>query len=159
MKKMFKEFKDFISKGNVLDMAIGVIVATAFGKITTALVNNLLMPFIGWIFGGTDATEVLNITLKEAVLDAEGNVVTEACVLGFGTFLNAVIDFVIIAFICFAIVKAFNKAKDAAEKKKREAEAAAAAAAAAAEAEKPVELTADQQLLTEIRDLLRGKAN
>ena len=157
MKKMFEEFKAFISKGNVLDMAIGVIVATAFGKITTALVNNLLMPFIGWIFGGSNVTDVLNITLKEAVLDAEGNVVTEASVLGFGTFLNTIIDFVIIAFICFVIVKAFNKAKDAAEKKKREAEAAAAAAAAAEEAAKPATLTADQQLLTEIRDLLRAR--
>ena len=157
MKKMFAEFKEFISKGNVLDMAIGVIIATAFGKITTALVNNVLMPFIGWIFGGSDATEALNITLKEAVLDEAGEVVEEASVLGFGTFLNTIIDFVIVAFICFLIVKAFNKAKAIAEKKKLEEAAAKAAAEAAAEAAKEPELTADQQLLTEIRDLLKAQ--
>lgn len=154
--KLLKEYKTFISKGNVLDMAVGVIIATAFGKITSALVNNVLMPFIGWIFGGADATKVLNITLKEAVLDEAGEVVQEATVLGLGTFLNTIIDFLIVAFICFLIVKSFNKAKEAAEKKKKEEEAAAAAAAAAAEAEKAPELTADQQLLTEIRDLLKA---
>ena len=156
MKKFLNEFKTFISRGNVLDMAIGVIVGGAFGKITTALVNNVLMPFIGLIFGGTDLTKVLDITIKPAVLDEAGNVVEEASVLGFGTFLNTVIDFVIVAFICFLIIKVFNKAKDIAEKKKKEEEAAAAAAAAAAEAEKAPELTADQQLLTEIRDLLKA---
>ena len=62
-KGFFGEFKDFITRGNVLDMAVGVIVATAFGKITTALVNNVLMPFIGWVFGGSDMTDVLNITV------------------------------------------------------------------------------------------------
>ena len=156
MKKMFQEFKTFISKGNVLDMAIGVIIATAFGKITTALVNNVLMPFIGWIFGGSNATDALNITLKEAVLDAEGNVVTEASVLGFGTFLNTIIDFVIVAFICFLIVKAFNKAREKAEAKKKAAEEAAAAAKAAEEAAKPKEPTTEE-LLAEIRDLLAKK--
>jgi len=156
MKKMLQEFKTFISKGNVLDMAIGVIIATAFGKITTALVNNVLMPFIGWIFGGSNATDALNITLKEAVLDAEGNVVTEASVLGFGTFLNTIIDFVIVAFICFLIVKAFNKAREKAEAKKKAAEEAAAAAKAAEEAAKPKEPTTEE-LLAEIRDLLAKK--
>ena len=146
MKKMLQEFKTFISKGNVLDMAIGVIIATAFGKITTALVNNVLMPFIGWIFGGSNATDVLNITLKEAVLDAEGNVVTEASVLGIGTFVNTIIDFIIVAFICFLIVKAFNKAREKAEAKKKAAE----------EAAKPKEPTTEE-LLTEIRDLLAKK--
>ena len=157
MKKMMEEFKAFISRGNVLDMAIGVIVGGAFGKITTALVNNVLMPFIGWVFGGTDATEVLNVTIKPAVLNEAGEVVEEASVLGFGTFLNTVIDFVIVAFICFLIVKTFNKAREIAEKKKREEAAKAAAAAAAAEAAKKPELTADQQLLTEIRDLLKAQ--
>ena len=156
MKKMLAEFKTFISKGNVLDMAIGVIIATAFGKITTALVNDVLMPFIGWIFGGSSATDVLNITLKEAVLDAEGNVVTEASVLGLGIFLNAIIDFIIVAFICFLIVKAFNKAREKAEAKKKAAEEAAAKAAAEEEARKPKEPTAEE-LLKEIRDLLKDR--
>lgn len=158
MKKMFTEFKNFISRGNVLDMAIGVIVAGAFGKITTALVNELLMPFIGWVFGGTDATAVLNVTLKAAELDAEGNVITPATVLGFGNFVNTIIDFVIIAFVCFMIVRAFNKARELAEKRKKEAEAAAAAAAAeaaAAEAPAEPEPTKEELLLAEIRDLLK----
>jgi len=160
MKKMLNEFKTFISKGNVLDMAIGVIVGGAFGKITTALVNNVLMPFIGFVFGGADATSALNITLKPAVYDEAGNVVTEASVLGFGTFLNTVIDFVIVAFVCFLIVKTFNKAKEVAERKKKEAEAKAAAevaAKAAAEAaNKPAEPT-ETELLKAILEQLKKK--
>ena len=144
-KGFFAEFKEFISRGNVLDMAIGVIIATAFGKITTALVNNVFMPFIGWIFGGQDLTNALNITIKEAELDAAGEVVKEATVIGFGTFLAAIIDFVIIALIVFCIVKAFNAARERAEKKKEE-EAAPAA---------PPEPSAEEKLLTEIRDLLK----
>ena len=157
MKKMFAEFKTFISKGNVLDMAIGVIIATAFGKITTALVNDVLMPLIGAIFGGSSLTDALNITLKPAVLDpATGEVITEASVLGLGIFLNAIIDFIIVAFICFLIVKAFNKAKEKAEAKKKAEEEAAAAKAAAEEAAKPKEPTTEE-LLAEIRDLLAKK--
>ena len=109
MKKMAKEFKDFIAKGNVLDMAIGVIIAGAFGKITTSVVNDILMPVIGAIFGGASLTDTLNITLRAAELDAAGEVVKPACVLGLGTLITAIIDFVIIALICFLIVKAFNK--------------------------------------------------
>ena len=156
MKKMMSEFKTFISKGNVLDMAIGVIIATAFGKITTALVNDVLMPLIGAIFGGSSLTDALNITLKPAVLDAEGNVVTEASVLGLGIFLNAIIDFIIVAFICFLIVKAFNKAREKAEAKKKAEEEAAAKAKAEEEAKKPKEPTSEE-LLKEIRDLLKEK--
>ncbi len=156
MKKMFAEFKTFISKGNVLDMAIGVIIATAFGKITTALVNDVLMPLIGAIFGGSSLTDALNITLKPAVLDAEGNVVTEASVLGLGIFLNAIIDFIIVAFICFLIVKAFNKAREKAEAKKKAEAEAAAKKKAEEEAKKPKEPTAEE-LLKEIRDLLKAK--
>ena len=165
MKKMFAEFKAFIAKGNVLDMAIGVIIATAFGKITTAVVNNILMPIIGAIFGGSSLTDSLNITLRPAVLDEAGEVVKEANVLGIGTLLTAVIDFVIVAFICFLIVKGFNKARAAAEKKKAEAEAQAKAEAEAeakakaeeeARAAKEARLQEpDIQLLQEIRDLLK----
>ena len=97
MKKMAKEFKDFIAKGNVLDMAIGVIIAGAFGKITTSVVNDILMPVIGAIFGGASLTDTLNITLRAAELDAAGEVVKPACVLGLGTLITAVIDFLIIA--------------------------------------------------------------
>ena len=165
MKKMAKEFKDFIAKGNVLDMAIGVIIATAFGKITTAVVNNILMPVIGAIFGGASLTDTLNITLRAAELDAAGEVVKPACVLGLGTLITAIIDFIIIALICFLIVKAFNKARAAAEKKKAEEEAAAKAKAeeeAKAKAEEEAKAAKearlqepDIQLLKEIRDLLK----
>ena len=72
MKKMAAEFKAFITKGNVLDMAIGVIIAGAFGQITSVLVSQILMPFIGWIFGGTDALKALDVTVKAAVLDEAG---------------------------------------------------------------------------------------
>ena len=81
------EFKEFISKGNVLDMAIGVIIATAFGKITTSLVNDVFMPFIGWLIGGVDLSK-LNITLEEAEIDAAtGEIAKEAVVMGIGSFL------------------------------------------------------------------------
>ena len=165
MKKMAKEFKDFIAKGNVLDMAIGVIIAGAFGKITTSVVNDILMPVIGAIFGGASLTDTLNITLRAAQLDEAGEVVKPACVLGLGTLITAIIDFIIIALICFLIVKAFNKARAKAEAKKKEAEAAAAAAAeeeAKAKAEEEAAAAKEArlndpgvQMLMEIRDLLK----
>ena len=136
MKKFFGEFKEFISRGNVLDMAIGVIIATAFGKITTSLVNDVFMPFIGWLIGGVDLT-ALNITLRPAVGDAE------PVVIGIGTFLATVIDFILVAFVVFLIVKAFNTAK---QKLEKPVEAAP---------EAPAEPSAEEKLLTEIRDLLK----
>ena len=156
MKKMLAEFKTFISKGNVLDMAIGVIIAGAFGKITTSVVNDILMPVIGAIFGGSSLQDTLNITLKPAVLDEAGEVVKEANVLGIGNLITYIIDFIIVAFICFLIVKSFNKAKEKAEAKKKAEEEAAAAKAAAEEAAKPKEPTTEE-LLAEIRDLLAKK--
>ena len=117
MKKFFSEFKTFIMRGNVLDMAVGVIIATAFGAITTALINNVLMPVIGLLFGGIDLAN-WDITLKEASVNAATGEVKEAVVLGIGTFISAVINFVLIAFIVFLIVKAFNKAAERAKKKK-----------------------------------------
>ncbi|MBQ9890069.1 MAG: large conductance mechanosensitive channel protein MscL [Firmicutes bacterium] len=154
-KGMMQEFKEFIMRGNVLDMAVGVIIAGAFGKITTALVNNILMPFISLIFGARDMT-ALNVIVREAVTDADGNVVKEAIVLGFGTFVATIIDFILVALVVFLIVKAFNKAREKAEaKKKAEEEAAAAAAAAAAEEVPPAPTT--EELLVEIRDLLAKK--
>ena len=156
MKKILTEFKAFINKGNVLDMAIGVIIAGAFGKITTSVVNDILMPIIGAIFGGSSLKDSLNITLQPAVLDEAGEVVKEANVLGLGNLITFIIDFIIVAFICFLIVKAFNKAKDKAEAKKKAEEAAAAAKAAEEEAAKPKAPTTEE-LLTEIRDLLAKK--
>ena len=150
MKKFFKEFREFISRGNVLDMAIGVIIATAFGKITTSLVNNILMPFINWLFGAQDMS-ALDIVLREPVLDEAGAVVTEGIVLGFGTLVGTIIDFILIAFVVFMIVKTMNKAKALAEKKKKEEEAAVEEAPAEPAPSK------EELLLTEIRDLLKEK--
>ncbi len=152
MKKFIEEFKTFITRGNVLDMAVGVIIATAFGKITTSLVNDVFMPLIGKLIGDMDLSE-LNIVLTPAVLDEAGAEITPAVVMGIGTFLSAVIDFVLIAFIVFLIVKAFNVAKEKADAKKKAEEEAAAAAAA----ETPAEPSEEVKLLMEIRDLLKNK--
>ena len=138
MKKFFNEFKEFISKGNVMDMAIGVIIATAFGKITTSLVNDVFMPLIGMLIGGIDLG-TLNITLSPAVVD-------EAVVVGIGTFLTTVIDFILVAFVVFLAVKAFNSAKAKLEKP----------AEPEPQPEDP-EPTKEELLLTEIRDLLKEK--
>ena len=144
MKKVIAEFKEFISRGNVMDMAIGVIVATAFGKITTSLVNDVFMPFIGWIFGSRDMS-ALNVLVRPEVLDEAGEVVQEAIVIGFGTFVGTIIDFILVAAVVFAIVKAANTARAKLEKKKEEEPAA------------PPEPTKEELLLTEIRDLLKDR--
>ena len=148
MKKILNEFKAFIARGNVLDMAIGVIIAGAFGKITTSLVNDVLMPTIGWITGSRDTTG-LNIVVREAVMDGE-TVVQEAITIGFGTLVATVIDFLLIALVVFAIVKAMNVAKAKAEAKKKAEEEAAPPPP-------PAEPSNEEKLLTEIRDLLKAK--
>ena len=118
-KGFFSEFKEFIMRGNVLDMAIGVIIATAFGKITTSLVNDVIMPAVGSLLGKVDLSE-LNIVLREAVMEGD-TVVTPAVQIGIGTFLVTVIDFLIIAFVVFLIVKLFGMAKEIADAKLKKA--------------------------------------
>lgn len=147
-KGIIKEFKEFIAKGNVLDMAIGVIVATAFGKITTSLVNDVFMPFIGWLIGGFDLSG-LNVTLAPEVVNEAGEVTKAAVVIGIGTLITTVIDFILVALVVFLIVKAFNAAKAKAEAKKKAAEEAAK------EPEKPAEPSEEILLLREIRDSLK----
>ena len=153
MKKMLNEFKAFIMRGNVLDMAVGVIVAGAFGKITTSLVNDLFMPFISWIFGARDMT-ALNVIVRPEIVNEAGEVTQTAITLGFGTFVAAIIDFILIALVVFLIMKAANKMG---EKKRLEAEAKAAAEKAAKEAEeaaKPKAHTTEEllaQILEEIK--------
>ena len=147
-KGFFAEFKEFISRGNVLDMAVGVIIATAFGKITTSLVNDVFMPIIGWLIGEIDLS-TLNITLSPEKLAEDGTVAKEAVVIGIGTFVSAVIDFVLVALVVFLMIKAFNAAKDKAESLKKKEEEAAAAEELAPEPSEEV------KLLTEIRDLLK----
>ena len=147
MKKMLNEFKTFIMRGNVLDMAVGVIVAGAFGKITTSLVNDLFMPFISWIFGTRDMT-ALNVVVRPEIVNEAGEVTQAAITLGFGTFVATIIDFILIALVVFLVVKFMNAAKAKLEKKEEEAPA---------EEPAPPEPTKEELLLAEIRDLLKEK--
>ena len=143
MKKFMEEFKTFIARGNVMDMAIGVIIGGAFGAITSALVANVITPLLAWIFG-TPNTDALNITLRAAD-EAAG---TEAIVLGLGTFVGAIINFLVIALVLFSVIKAMNKARELSEKKKAEEEAAA-------EEEEPKPTT--EELLAAILDEMKKK--
>lgn len=126
MKKFIEEFKAFISRGNVMDMAIGVIIGGAFGAITKSLVDNVITPLLAFLFGSPN-TDALNITLRAAETDTAGEVVKEALVLGLGTFVGAILNFLVIALVLFCVIKAINKAHEIAEKarKKEEEEAAA----------------------------------
>lgn len=142
MKKFMEEFKAFALKGNVVDMAIGVIIGGAFASITGALVSNVITPLLAYLFNSPN-TDALNITLREATETQE------AIVLGFGTFVGAIINFIVIALVLFSVIKAMNKAKEISEAKKKKEEEAAAAA--------PAEPSAEEKLLTEIRDLLKEK--
>ncbi|MBR5343833.1 MAG: large conductance mechanosensitive channel protein MscL [Oscillospiraceae bacterium] len=119
MKKFFEEFKTFITRGNVLDMAVGVIVGGAFGAITSSLVGNVITPLLAWLFKAPNP-DALNITLRAAD-EAAG---TEAIVLGLGTFVGAIINFIVIALVLFAVIKAFNKARELAAKKEEPVEEA-----------------------------------
>ena len=147
MKKMLDEFKTFFMRGNVLDMAVGVIVAGAFGKITTSLVNDLFMPFISWIFGTRDMT-ALNTVVRPEVVNEAGEVTQTAITIGFGTFIATIIDFLLIALVVFLVVKAINTAKAKFEKKEEPV---------AEEAPAEPAPTKEELLLPEIRDLLKNK--
>ena len=151
MKKFFDEFKTFISKGNVMDMAIGVIIGGAFGAITSTLVSKVITPLLAFLFGAPN-TDALNITLRAAETDAAGEVVKEALVLGLGDFVGAIINFLVIALVLFSVIKAINKARDLAEKAKKKEEEEAAAAAAA-EPPKPT----TEELLTSILEEIQKK--
>ena len=142
MKKFLEEFKAFALKGNVMDMAIGVIIGGAFAAITGSLVSDVITPILAVLFKSPN-TDALNITLRAA---SEGS---EAVVLGLGTFVGTVINFLVIALVLFSVIKAMNKASEVAEKlakKQKEDEEAAAPAP---------EPSAEEKLLTEIRDLLK----
>ena len=143
MKKFIEEFKTFISRGNVMDMAIGVIIGGAFGAITSSLVADVVTPLLAVLFKSPNP-DALNFTLRAAD-EAAG---TEAVVLGLGTFIGAVINFLVIALVLFSVIKAFNKAREAAEKKKKEEEEAAPP-----EEPKPTA----EDLLGEILDELKKK--
>lgn len=160
MKKFFKEFKEFITRGNVLDMAVGIIVGSAFTAIITALVANILTPLINWI-PGADNTSALQVVLRKAVLDEAGNVLTEALVIDFGAVISAVITFLITAFVLFIILKTINSIRKKGEKlreqlKKKEEEEIKDVAAESPAPVTQIETTDD--ILREIRDLLKANA-
>ena len=133
---MFKEFKEFITKGNVLDLAVAVIIGAAFGKIISSMVEDILMPVIGSIFSFNIAD--WKYVLKEAVFGADGTVMTEAVEFRIGKFLQTVLDFILVAFPIFLIIKAVNKLKKTAPPA-------------------PAAPSPTDTLLTEIRDLLKSK--
>ena len=124
MKKFISEFKAFALKGNMIDMAIGVIIGGAFTALVGAFTANIVNPLIALIPGVNSLDNALKIVLKEAVLDAEGAVVTEEVAIKFGAFISAIITFLILALIVFMIVKAINKARKLEEERRAKAEPA-----------------------------------
>ena len=156
MKKFFEEFKAFAMRGNVIDMAVGVVIGGAFGKITTSIVNDIIMPFIGVLTGGVNFSD-WKWVLKEAVANAEGVIdpATEVAIT-YGNTIAIIIDFIIIAFAVFCMVKAINTMRTKAEELKKKEEEVAEEPAAPAEPPAPPAPTAEE-LLTEIRDLLKNK--
>lgn len=137
---LLSEFKTFAMRGNVVDLAVGVVIGAAFGKIVSSLVDGLIMPVIGLLVGGVNFKD-LAITLKDAVLAADGSVVAPAVTLNYGAFLQTVFDFTIIAFAIFMVIKAMNALK----RKQEEAPPA------------PPEPSDEAKLLAEIRDLLKQR--
>ena len=141
----FAEFKKFIARGNVMDMAVGVIIGGAFGKISTSLVNDIIMPAVSMLVGGITFSD-WKIVLKQAVLDVDGvKELAPAVAINYGTFLSTILDFLIIAFAVFCLIKFLNGLH-----KKKEEEVPAAPPA-------PPEPSAEEKLLTEIRDLLKDQ--
>ncbi len=138
---LMSEFKEFALRGNVIDLAIGVVIGGAFGKIVTSLVNDLIMPGVSYVIG-TSSFKSLSVILRPAVLDTEGKESVPALLLNYGAFIQTIIDFAIIAFVIFLVVKAINNLR-------RKEEAPAEAAAPSDEV----------KLLTEIRDALKQAKN
>ena len=141
---MFKEFKDFIAKGNVMDMAVGIIIGAAFTAIVKSMVGDLINPFIGLFMGGVDFTNMYAVLAGDVAVGASLETAREAgaAVFAYGAFIMAVINFLIIAFVVFMLVRYVNKVKEASAKKEVAVEKA------------PVG-PSEVDLLTEIRDALR----
>ncbi|WP_192823095.1 large-conductance mechanosensitive channel protein MscL [Rufibacter sp. LB8] len=135
---MLKDFKEFAMRGNVMDLAVGVVIGAAFGKIVTSFVNDILMPPLGILIGGVSFKD-LKLVLKQNVMDAEGKIADVT--LNYGNFIQSLVDFLIIAFAIFLVVKVMNSLK----RKK------------AASPDVPPAPTKEEVLLTEIRDALRAK--
>ncbi len=141
MKKILQEFKQFAMRGNVIDMAVGIIIGGAFGKIVSSIVADIIMPAVGLLAGGVNFTD-LKIVLKQAVMEGD-TVISPAVSINYGNFLQVTFDFIIIAFSVFMLIKGVNALN---KKKEKPAEPAT-----------PPPPPADIQLLTEIRDLLKDK--
>jgi large conductance mechanosensitive channel len=135
---MLKEFKEFAVKGNMVDLAVGIIIGGAFGKVVSSIVSDILMPPLGYLIGGMNFTDI-KVHLKAPALDLTGP--AREVTINVGNFIQAMVDFTIIAFAVFLLVKLLNRMQ------KKAAEAPAA----------PPAPTKDQELLTEIRDLLKKK--
>ena len=140
---MLKEFRDFIMRGNVLELAVAVIIAGAFGAIVSSFTNDVIMPPVGLALGDVNFSD-LAITLKEAQLNDAGEVAAPAVQIKYGVFIQKIIDFLIIGFIIFMLVRTYNKIQ---ERNKKEEEAAPA----------PPPGPSAEDLLTEIRDLLKSQ--
>ena len=143
------EFKTFIARGNVVDMAVGVIIGGAFGNISKSLVNDVVMPAVSMLTGGLNF-ESWKLVLKEAVLDTEGVVVTAEVAMNFGLFVSTIVDFLITALAVFCVIKVINGMRAKAEAAKKKEEAAEPETPPA-----PPEPSAEEKLLMEIRDLLK----
>ena len=141
MSKLIQEFKEFAVKGNAVDMAVGVIIGGAFGKIVSSIVDDIIMPPIGWLIGGVNFS-ALKYTLPQ--VEIPGVTAAAPATINYGNFLQTLLDFIIIAFCVFMMVKGINKLS-----KKKEEEPAAPAP--------DPELTNEEKLLSEIRDLLKNK--
>ncbi len=143
----FKDFKAFISKGNILDMAVGVVIGGSFGKIVTSLVNDIIMPPIGKLLGDVNFSD-LKLVLQAEELNEAGEVVNEAISLNYGSFIQTIIDFLIVAFCIFVMLRAIVKSRQKLESLKKKEEE---------KPKKPEEpkIPEDVLLLREIRDLLK----
>jgi large conductance mechanosensitive channel len=139
---MISEFKDFAMKGNLVDMAVAVVMGAAFGKVTSAFVDGMVMPAVGMLSGGVDFSK-MEYVLKAAEVGADGKETAAAVAVKYGAFITNILDFVVVAFVMFMIIKAINNMKKA--------------EAAAPPPPPPPGPTADQVLLAEIRDALKSR--
>ena len=140
MKKFFEEFKAFAMRGNVVDMAVGIIIGGAFGKIISSIVSDVIMPPIGFLLGGMNFKD-LKWAMRPAEMDAAGKVIKEAVTLNYGNFLQVTVDFIIVAFAIFLMIQGMNRLK------KKEAVAPSV----------PPLPGPEERLLAEIRDLLKAQ--